>query len=176
MNFNKVPLFFWFDLSLEARAEILRSYFGRNDDFINLFWDLLTFRYVIPPKIHRSECFKDVVFTKDHFALSWVITFAHQFYVGLFLVDVSLPKTRGPVLALVLVYNSHHKNYQQFFGFESLKYKNIQVFQCQDSWFLLLYLHFLFIDFNFTTFPTLALVGTTEHIGTWGFVPTMLWR
>ena len=41
-----MPLFFWFDLSLEARAEILkifRSYFGRNDDLINLFWDLLTF-------------------------------------------------------------------------------------------------------------------------------------
>ena len=32
-----MPLFFRFDLSLEARAEILkiyRSHFGRNDDFI----------------------------------------------------------------------------------------------------------------------------------------------
>ena len=41
-----MPLFFWFDLSVLARAEILKifcSYFGRNDDFINLFWDLLTF-------------------------------------------------------------------------------------------------------------------------------------
>ena len=41
-----MPLFFWFDLSLEARAEILkifRSYFGRNDDFIDLFWELQTF-------------------------------------------------------------------------------------------------------------------------------------
>ena len=46
---------FWFDLSLEARAEfqiIFRLYFGRNDDFINLFWDLLTFMYssVLFPK------------------------------------------------------------------------------------------------------------------------------
>ena len=33
--------------ALTFRAEILaifRSFFGRNDDFINLFWDLLTFR------------------------------------------------------------------------------------------------------------------------------------
>ena len=35
---------FWSDLSLEARAEILCSYFGRNDDLINYFWYLLTFR------------------------------------------------------------------------------------------------------------------------------------
>ena len=38
-----------------ARVEILkifRSCFGRNDDFINLFWDLLTFMYssVLFPK------------------------------------------------------------------------------------------------------------------------------
>ena len=45
-----MSLFFWFDLSLEARAEILKvfcSYFGRNDDLINLFWDLLTFRVIL---------------------------------------------------------------------------------------------------------------------------------
>ena len=49
-NFRyKVPLFFWSDLFLEGRAEILkkfRSFFGRNDDVINSFWNLLTFMYV----------------------------------------------------------------------------------------------------------------------------------
>ena len=35
--------------ALNVRAEILaifRSFFGRNDDFINLFWDLLTFSMI----------------------------------------------------------------------------------------------------------------------------------
>ena len=42
-----MPLFFWFDLSLETRAEILKNfccYFGTNDFFIRTFWNYLTFR------------------------------------------------------------------------------------------------------------------------------------
>ena len=42
----KVPLFFWFDLFLETRAEIqkhFRSYFGANLNFKICFRDLLTF-------------------------------------------------------------------------------------------------------------------------------------
>ena len=46
-NIIKCLHFLLLDLFLEARAEILkifRLYFGRNNDFIILFWDLLTFR------------------------------------------------------------------------------------------------------------------------------------
>ena len=40
-----MPLFFGSDFFLEARAEILKNrlFFGRNDDIINLFRNLLTF-------------------------------------------------------------------------------------------------------------------------------------
>ena len=44
-----MPLFFWFDLSLEARAEISEifcCYFGTNDYFIRTFWNYLTFSFV----------------------------------------------------------------------------------------------------------------------------------
>ena len=37
---------FWFEHFLKARAEILKkfcSFFGRNDDIVNSFWNLLTF-------------------------------------------------------------------------------------------------------------------------------------
>ena len=40
-------LFFWFDLFLEARAEILKTirwFFGRNDVTKKTFWNKLTFR------------------------------------------------------------------------------------------------------------------------------------
>ena len=44
----KVPLFFWFDLILEVRAEIFQNccwYFGRNDVFMKSFRFLLTFSH-----------------------------------------------------------------------------------------------------------------------------------
>ena len=44
----------WF-LPCSVRAEILTifcSYFGRNDDFINSFWSLLTFRGCLWPSSH----------------------------------------------------------------------------------------------------------------------------
>ena len=44
-----MPLFFWFDLSLEARAETLCLFFGRIKDTIICFWDLLTFTSISIP-------------------------------------------------------------------------------------------------------------------------------
>ena len=45
-----MPLFFWFDLSLEGRAEIpemFRWSYGRNDYFIRTFWKYLTFSALV---------------------------------------------------------------------------------------------------------------------------------
>ena len=45
-----MPLFFWSNLFLEARAEILKKFrwfFGPNDDIKKSFWNWLTFKYAV---------------------------------------------------------------------------------------------------------------------------------
>ena len=73
---------FWFNHFLEARAEIFKifcSYFGRNDDFINLFWDLLSFRISKysnwKPSIFNSCLWYFFILNKwiSYFGFSWHI-------------------------------------------------------------------------------------------------------
>ena len=59
---HKVPLFFWFDIFLEARAEILEKicwFFGRFEETKRTFWNQLTF----------SSKFQNVTHTKRKYLI-----------------------------------------------------------------------------------------------------------
>ena len=69
---------------------IFRSFFGKNDDFINLFWDLLTFRELcflsfiwIKPWLqnkYQSSAIDVIIFWLIHISLFvWVITMKSTF-------------------------------------------------------------------------------------------------
>ena len=76
-----MPLFFWSDLFLEARAEILKKFrlvFGRNDDIINSFWNLLTFRSILALKTKRKNAHGLFIVGTYHISFYLSVAAAHR--------------------------------------------------------------------------------------------------
>ena len=98
-------MFFGFDLSLEARAEILKIFclcFWRNDNLINLFWDLLTFKVNQNMTFFGFEIWKHGIWNIISECLAWWCHYVllHFWVIFLVILNILLSSSRALSLSI----------------------------------------------------------------------------